>query len=609
MKKNNPVKSAKKKISPSKESLLSRQKKDKKTIKNKIAFKAFPTKRVARPQNEISAEKYRDIIENIQEGFFELDLAGNFTFLNNSVCLALGYTREKLIGINSRQFTDKNDSKKIFQSYNKVYKTCKPIKELGWHITRKNGEKRYIEGSIYLRKDSSGKPIGFRVIAYDFTERKRMEETLRHNEEKYRSILENMQEGYFEIDLNGNFTFFNDSLCRIDGYSKDELMGMNYRQYTDKETAIKVFQAFNRVYKTGEFLPEINLQITRKDGTNRYTEASVSLLKDSSGKPIGFRGILRDVTDRKRTEDKLREEEQRFKALAEQSSEVIVLVNREGIVTYENPAIEKALGFKPEERIGVSAFNLIHPDDLKIVNNAFHTLFNDKNATVQKAEIRIRHKDGGWRTFETVAGNLIYNNIIEFAIVNLHDITERKKTEHALQESKHRYRALSMIDDLTQLYNSRHFYAQLKKEIQRSNRYGQNLTLLLLDIDKFKVFNDAYGHVEGDIALSRLGKAIKRCLREIDSAYRYGGEEFTIILPMTTNEEGIVIAQRIQNELSKETFAPVPDHKVYLTVSIGLSQYKSNEDVKAFVRRADQLMYKVKKTERGKICSDNGDMR
>ena len=110
------------------------------------------------------------------------------------------------------------------------------------------------------------------------------------------------------------------------------------------------------------------------------------------------------------------------------------------------------------------------------------------------------------------------------------------------------------MDDLTQLYNSRHFYAQLKREIERSNRYEQPLTLLLLDLDKFKAFNDAYGHVEGDHVLSRLGQVIKQCLRETDSAYRYGGEEFTIILPMTTSKEGIITAKRIQKNSGKKLF-------------------------------------------------------
>jgi len=102
---------------------------------------------------------------------------------------------------------------------------------------------------------------------------------------------------------------------------------------------------------------------------------------------------------------------------------------------------------------------------------------------------------------------------------------------------------------------------------------------------------------------------IKRCLRETDSAYRYGGEEFTIMLPMTTGDDGIVTAKRIQTELKKEALSPVLGKKIYMTVSIGVSQYKPQEEIRAFVQRVDQLMYKVKNKERGKICSDDGNMQ
>jgi diguanylate cyclase (GGDEF)-like protein len=178
------------------------------------------------------------------------------------------------------------------------------------------------------------------------------------------------------------------------------------------------------------------------------------------------------------------------------------------------------------------------------------------------------------------------------------------KSFSTIKESEQRYLELSIIDDLTQLYNSRHFYSQLEKEIERSNRYKQPLALLMLDLDKFKEFNDTYGHIEGDLVLSRLGRVIKRCLRETDSAYRYGGEEFTIMLPMTTSEEAIITAKRIQAEFRKESFTPVSGKEAFVTMSVGLSQYKPKEDMKAFVHRVDRLMYQAKQNGRDRICSE-----
>ena len=179
-----------------------------------------------------------------------------------------------------------------------------------------------------------------------------------------------------------------------------------------------------------------------------------------------------------------------------------------------------------------------------------------------------------------------------------------KKTEQELKESEQRSRELSTIDDLTKLYNSRHFYVQLKSELDRANRYGQPLTLLLLDLDNFKTFNDTYGHVEGNQVLSRFGQVVKRCLRETDFAYRYGGEEFTILLPMTTCADGTVTAERVRTELKTEHFSPAPGQDVQVTVSIGLAQYKPQEEMKAFVHRVDQLMYLGKKNGKDRVCTE-----
>ncbi|HUN54641.1 MAG TPA: diguanylate cyclase [Smithella sp.] len=302
-------------------------------------------------------------------------------------------------------------------------------------------------------------------------------------------------------------------------------------------------------------------------------------------------------------EEQSRTEEQRYRAFVENSSDIIVVMNRQGTITYINPAIEKVLGFTIKDRIGRSIFENLHPDDLHRVTEAFKKFISEEDAPPRQNEIRIHGIDGNWHTFESVSKHLGADENTDEIIVNLRDITDRKRSEEHLRESEQKYLELSIIDDLTQLYNSRHFNAQLEKEIERSNRYQQPLTILLLDLDDFKLFNDTYGHVEGDYVLSRVGVVIKRCLRETDSAYRYGGEEFTVILPMTTSEEGLVTAKRIQAELKKEAFYPA-GQEVHLTVSTGLSQYRLKEEMKAFVHRVDRLMYDAKEKGKDRICSE-----
>lgn len=156
------------------------------------------------------------------------------------------------------------------------------------------------------------------------TSHKQTEEALHQSEEKYKTILDNMQEGYYEIDLSGNFTFFNDAMCRNLGCSKNELMNMNSRQYTEEEDLEEVSRAFNKVYTTGEPVKECCWRVKRKDGSQRYIAGSISLKRDSSGRPIGFRALTRDTTERKQEELKLHQTLESLKKAVGTTIQVLV---------------------------------------------------------------------------------------------------------------------------------------------------------------------------------------------------------------------------------------------------------------------------------------------
>jgi PAS domain S-box-containing protein len=144
---------------------------------------------------------------------------------------------------------------------------------------------------------------------------------------------------------------------------------------------------------------------------------------------------MRDITERKKIEQKLFDEEQRFRAFVDNSSDIIVLLNLEGVITYINPAVERVLGFKPQERIGAKGFELVHPDDMKFLADSFNALTRDTNSPVIKGEMHLRNKDGNWLALEAVGSNLVKNNVVESVIVNYRDITERKRAEEKLQQT------------------------------------------------------------------------------------------------------------------------------------------------------------------------------
>jgi diguanylate cyclase (GGDEF)-like protein len=202
------------------------------------------------------------------------------------------------------------------------------------------------------------------------------------------------------------------------------------------------------------------------------------------------------------------------------------------------------------------------------------------------------------------ASDLVFKPVRpEEMLLRLKRVIKERKLDKERVQMLGKLEKLAITDGLTKLYNLRHFYNQLEIEIDRCNRYGHSLALLLLDIDHFKVYNDTYGHLEGDKVLVRLGQIIKSCLRTMDSAYRYGGEEFTIILPETTCEEAINVAGRLKTAVELECFLPEPGKIYTITISIGVTEYHNDEEISEFILRADKAMYKSKATGRNRISS------
>ena len=179
-------------------------------------------------------------------------------------------------------------------------------------------------------------------------------------------------------------------------------------------------------------------------------------------------------------------------------------------------------------------------------------------------------------------------------------LNERELTKERVRMME-KLQKLAVTDGLTKLYNSRSFYSQLETEVDRFNRYKHPLALLLLDLDHFKEYNDSYGHLEGDKVLVRFSQIIKSCLRANDSAYRYGGEEFTVILPETAGAEARTVAQRIRSALETERFSPQNEQDAKITISIGVTEYQEKEELSTFIQRADQAMYLSKQNGRNKV--------
>ena len=191
------------------------------------------------------------------------------------------------------------------------------------------------------------------------------EETKVH-EDRYRVLIEDVADGFYEVDLHGNFKFFNDALCRIFGYPAEEIRNRNFREFMNEENAGIAFEAFNSIYRAGEGVVDISWEIARKDGEERHLEISANLIKDEHGQKVGFRGIARDVTDRVLAQQALKDSEvcalelsrtsrraeQRYRAFLEFLPDPVFVFNMDNTVFYLNPAFEKVFGWSLEELKG-----------------------------------------------------------------------------------------------------------------------------------------------------------------------------------------------------------------------------------------------------------------
>jgi len=398
-----------------------------------------------------SEERYRTILDEMQDDYFEVDLAGNFTFVNNAICRQLGYPREELSGMSFRAIIASEDVENVYKTFNQAYREGQPIRACTFKVVRKDGSTGVGELSAFPLRNQKGEIIGFRGISHDVTERIQMIEALRRSEERYRTVLEDMEESYYEIDLAGNFTLFNDALCRRLGYSREELMGINYRVYTPPENVKKVLETYNRVYRTGEPVKSFPAERIRKDGTRSFSESSVFPLRNEGGEIIGFRGLSRDITEHRQAEEALRRSEERYRTVLEQMEEAYYELDITGNFTLFNDALCRQLGYSKEELMGMNYRVYTPPEDVKKVFEPYNRVYRTGDPVKSFPVERIR-KDGT-RIFAEFSAFPLQNErgeIIGFRGI-IRDITERKQAELERKQMEQRAQFASRLASVGEL--------------------------------------------------------------------------------------------------------------------------------------------------------------
>ncbi|MFY9397173.1 MAG: sensor domain-containing diguanylate cyclase [Desulfomonilia bacterium] len=427
----------------------------------------------------------------------------------------------------------------------------------------------------------------------------------------------------------GVIVYANDAFYRLTRHSSPELVGRQLIGMVSRQSREAFIRACEEGFCSPEgMIPPGDLMLTSSQGRRIFVSMKGGWLRQESRAYLWL--ILGDVTEQVKLMRRIKEQEERFADLFDISPIGMLYVNPRGIITSCNLFVSNLMGHPKNEIHGSLFTKFVAPREVQRLRKEFHALFVEGRG-IKGKECVLRTKSGEDLTVQYDVQVISRKGHNIQALMVFSDITEKKRLElelleknaemektlwemaevkdelearagelnRATEELKYlneKLNQLSITDGLTGIYNHRHFQDRLSEEVQRVQRVKNGaLSLLLLDIDDFKRYNDTYGHQCGDMVLRQLAALIRKNIRSIDTLARYGGEEFAVILPNTHTREAVEVAERICMAVRSTPFVLGEDISVKVTVSIGVgSLVRGQTDKSELISRADNALYAAK---------------
>ncbi len=476
----------------------------------------------------------------------------------------------------------------------------------------KDGSYRWIE----WRSTPAGNLIY--AAARDITERKQMEQDLVTERRRLANIIRGTNAGTWEWNVQTGEIVVNERWAEIIGYTLAELMPVSIEMWTGfaHPDDLKRSDELLQKHFEGELdYYETEVRLRHKDGHWVWVlDRGKVATWTEDGEPLIMSGTHQDISQRKQAEEDLRASEKRYRSLFEQTHDAVFILDFKGQHLDANRRAADMLGYRLEEIRKMSV------NDTSAESNQSQEILQQllTGETVPLYERRFRKKDGQVFPAEVSVELVRDANGKPLHIQSVvRDISQRKQVEEDLrianQKLQRQIRAVERLrdelheqalhDSLTGLHNRRYLKEVLNQEVQRTKRSQQPLSIIVMDIDHFKIINDTYGHQVGDLMLKETARLIKTHARGYDFVCRYGGEEFLLILPGASTTDAFARADEIRQKCTTLSI-PHNGEKLNVTISMGVATYPDHDtDVEKVIIKADQALYHSKNTGRNRVTT------
>lgn len=528
------------------------------------------------------------IFENLPQEVYILNPESlKFVAVNRAARENIGYTTEELNIITPSVINSEFDAERFHALIRSLSKGEQKQIVFNTYLHRKDGTVYSAEINLQLF-NYAGEELCMAQAVDLMVKYRIIEGIMREKIDTFDAIMDAARDAIVVVDNYGRTVFWNISAESLFGYSQEEILGKELHRFVVPEgdlyeASIKAFKEFLST-GTGNAIGKImELKAKHKDGHEFDAELSLSALR-IKGTWYAV-GIVRDISERKKVQEELERSRQRYLELAENAPIGILSCDSDGNIIYVNQMVLELLGSSSVEetrKINLLTFPLLieYGFSRKLkesIQNREPVMFEAyyKSKWGKKVWLRIHIKP------------LISKNVVTGAQIIIDDIGEIKQLERQLFH-------LSITDPLTNVYNRRYFVKRLEEEIERARRTGSKFSIIMMDIDYFKNINDRYGHNSGDLVLKKIMSEMLRKKRKIDILARWGGEEFIILLPETTQNEAVFLAERLRQCLNRIDIPNVGN----VTASFGVAEYSLGDTVNKIVHNADVMMYKAKSAGR-----------